>query len=276
MKDLSFRKLIFSVLVGGFLLTAFANYTARALDLLFLRWEYIFPPLVGVYYLSIQPYLNYADAKTYFISGAKFGTVLAFLLLLINFVYELIVYGQISAGNGFAYSLLAYTIFVVSYAVLAGIGHYIFNRNVDPKKPDVFKARYYGQALLVGGATFVVCALIAQARDLDLTPSYYYLLVPVVMAAYINVKLHRVPDKDFLTGLTLGGISGFLLACLATVLLGVSTSLSLAANPKAFPELATDPNAAANLVLIFPILLVIFTVVGAITGGVMKAAKTVL
>ncbi len=275
MKNLNFRKLAVGVGVGLVLLGIYLLDVSKLLDFMLIRWEYIFPPIIGVYYLSIQPYLNYADAKTYFISGAKFGLVLALSLIMVNVIYEVLIYGQIG-GENMAATLLSYLLFFLSYMAVAGVGHYLFNRNVDPVKKDVWRPRYYSQALLVAGFTFLASAVLASYRIGDQAREFYYLFVPVIIAAYIVVRLHHVQVKDFLGGIQLGAVTGLILSAVLVVVLGAFMLLELVTGWTLVTGIATGTDVAVSYLIVIPILVVSFTFIGGFTGLAMKVIRGLL
>jgi hypothetical protein len=272
MKNLNFRKLAVGVGIGLVLLGIYLLDVSKLLDFLLIRWEYIFPPIIGVYYLSIQPYLNYADAKTYFISGAKFGLLLALSLIMVNIIYEVLIYGQIG-GENMVSTLLSYLLFSISYMVVAGVGHYLFNRNVDPARKDIWKPRYYSQALLVAGFTFLASAVLASYRISDESREFYYLFVPVVIAAYIVVRLHHIQVKDFLGGIQLGAVTGLVLSAVLVVVLGAFMLLEVITGWTLLTGVATGTDVAVSYLVVIPILVVSFTFIGGFTGLAMKVIR---
>lgn len=231
--NISVRKLAVGLVLGGFLILIFTLQLTNVLDFFFIRWEYIFPPLVALYFLSVQPYLNYADAKTYFWSGARIGGLLAIVILTLNIFYEFITQTGFVLGNEPLITTLSYTIFIISYAVVGGLSHYLFNRNVDSSKADVYKYNYVGSSLVIGAFTFVLSALAATAADGNPQIQSYYLLVPLVISTYFVIQSHNLPARDFTGGMYLGALFGALLSVVFGAIYFILLLVNLATNTAA-------------------------------------------
>jgi len=266
---INFRKLFIGLIIGGFLLLAFSLQLTKVFDFLFIRWEYIFPPVIALYFLSVQPFLNYADGKTYFFSGARVGALLAVVIISLNAIYEFVTQtgfvNQINPGQ----ILLSYGVFTVSYALVGGISHYMFNKNVDAKKADVYKYNYVGSAMIVGAFSFCIAALIAAAGGTNSNSENYAILIPVVFTTFIVVNSHKLPDKDFVGGMYLGAISGFLLSLVfAAVYLILIILKATSLNP--LTTTSANGNILLELLVVTIVIMFGYTFIGGAQGLFMK------
>lgn len=271
-RHFSFRKMGLGVAVGAILILFFALNISKVLGFFLVRWEYIIPAIVTIYYLSIQPYLNYADSRTYFFSGAKVTALLALIIILMNIVFELSVYGDLRTVTNFGNALVSFATFVASYALIGGVGHYLFNKNVDPRRKDVYKYQYVGYSLLIGAFTFVITAVVASAMDNTNGSNYYFLLVPVVFASYIAVKLHNFSDKDLVAGTMVGGVTGLMLGLVMAIGTGVIL-LVFSMTATSVQNLISASEAVQIVVLALPVLVISYAIIGATTGLMMKLFK---
>lgn len=274
--DISLRKLSIGIVAGSLLSLILVFNVSEILDFFFIRWQYMIPPLVAIYYLSVQPYLNYADHKTYFKSGAYIGILLALVVIGIQMLYEFAFFGELQLLIETQQTLLSYILFTLSYAVLTGLGHYLFNINVDEEKKDIYRSKYLNNALLLGGFTFIAVAVlpILDFGDTAVTRATWNMLVPIVIGSYITVKLHGIKKKQFFRGTVLGALTGFGMAVLLGILIGINVLIQLAINPEYVNPLANE-NLLVSLVTL-PLILIVFTIIGGWVGLTMKALKTIL
>jgi hypothetical protein len=273
---LNFKKLFIGVGLGIILLLVFVLNGTKVLDYLFIRWEFMLPVIVGVYYLSIQPYLNFASARRYFVSGVQFGAALAGVVILINLIYEFAMYGQLKLISNFGTTVLSYLGFVIAYAFLAGVGHYLFNKNVDPDKKDVRKMEFFGKALLIGGFVFALASLLAANRDNVAQGDYYFLLVPTVVSAFAVVKMHNVKEKEYLVSTAYGAIAGLMLGLSFVFVIILSLLVQVLFNVEYVSALSSKPDQLAQTLFLAPVLIIAYTFIGAAVGFMMKFLRSIL
>jgi hypothetical protein len=273
---LDFRKIGLAILISTILLIIFALGIYNFFDVFFIRWEFIIPPILAIYYLSVQPYLNYADAKTYFKSGAKVGGALALIISLINTFYEWLTFTFDEFIDNLPELLISYTLFFVSYVLVSGVGHYLFNKNVDPKPKDVWKRQYVFGALLIGAFSFVIISLVLDAfyisPDERLT---YTILLPAIAASFISVKAHQMHTKDLVGAISLGGIAGFLQG-LVTIFFIIAGLTYLFVFTTLLDNIANNGGDLLFLFLTTPFIVIIYTVIGGAVGLGMKIMKALL
>lgn len=275
-KRVDFRKIGVALVVSSILLITFAFGSYNLFDAFLIRWEFIIPPVLAIYYLSVQPYLNYADAKTYFKSGARVGGALAILILFINTFYEWMTYTWDEFVDKLPQLLISYILFFFSYVAVSGVSHYLFNKNVDPKPKDVWRRQYVFAALLIGAFSFVIISLLLDAYEFSPSERFTMtLLLPAVVASFVTVKLHHVTTKDLLGAMTLGGVAGFLQGLL-TITFMVFGLTYLFVFTSLLDNVASSSSDLLFLILTLPFLVIIYTVIGGATGLAMKVVKAVL
>jgi hypothetical protein len=257
--------------LGLTLAAIFALNINNVLDFLFIRWEFLFAPIIGVFYLSIQPYLNYATARRYFVTGAKFGLVLAGVVILLNLIYEFGFYNELSLVESPLRTAISYILFALSYSLVGGIGHYIFNRNVDSRKKDIFRSNYYGLGLLIGGFSFVLIAIVSAIIDANEINNYFEVFVPVAVGAYVTIQLHRVGDKQIARATMLGALTGLFIALLQGLLSFLVILIRVVIESDISVLILNQPgDSVIQLLVIMPILIVTYSIVGGGLGFAMK------
>lgn len=275
--DLSLSKLSIGVGLGVILSVIFFLRLTNIIEYSLIRWEYIIPPIVAIYYLSVQPYLNFASAKRYFVSGALVAGILAGIILIVDAIFSLSIINQLDYTDNIAGTILAYFLFILSYSLVGGVGHYLFNKNVDPAKKDVKRPQFFGLSLIVGAFSFVVIALLINIFGQN-NEGFYALFVPVTIAAFTVVKLHKVEPRAFYKGLVLGGLTGLSMGVVQSVLLLLSLLFQLIIN-REFTEAIVTNNisvGASSIIFLIPILVVFYTIIGSFVGFIMKLLKSIL
>jgi hypothetical protein len=269
--DLDLRKIGLGVGLGLTLAAIFALNINNVLDFIFIRWEYLFAPVIGVFYLSIQPYLNYATARRYFVTGAKFGLVLAGVVILMNLAYEFGFYNELSIVEDPLRTTISYLLFALSYSLVGGIGHYIFNRNVDSRKKDIFRSNYYGLGLLIGAFSFLLIAITSEIVDANNINNYFEAFVPVAVGAYVTIQLHHVGDKQIARATMLGALTGLFIALLQGFLSFLVIFVRILATSDISLLILNQPaESVIQLLVILPILIVTYSIVGGGLGFGMK------
>lgn len=275
--NLDLRKVAIGVGLGLILTSVFLLELTSVLDFVLIRWEFMIPPIIAVYYLSVQPYLNYADHWTYFKTGALFGALLGLVVILINLIYELSFFGELQLVENFAPTFVAYQLFVLAYAAVAGIGHYLFNINVDPEKRDIKKNQFIGLALVVGAFTFVVIAILESYLEPAVDNAILSIFVPVIIASFTVVKLHHLEPKAFYKGTVLGSLTGLIMGLVQSLITAVILFFQVATNENYLESISASAGGSINFTFVLiPLLIVIYTILGGFTGLTMKVLKTLL
>jgi hypothetical protein len=129
---ISYKKVFAGVGLGLIIAGLLTLNFIDLLDFLFIKWQYIFPPIIAGYYMSIQPYSKSHDASDFLQSGGMVGFIMGVFIVATQVLVTLITTHNLF-GNGLASQpLLAQLagglLFVIMYTVLAALAHLFFAR----------------------------------------------------------------------------------------------------------------------------------------------------